>query len=87
VDGRSALWTAQAEAAALPELDDADDELDDLDDELDDVDELSDFDDDAELSDFASDFDSDFESDFESEFFAESPEDSFAPLPARLSLR
>jgi hypothetical protein len=84
VDGRSALWTAQAGAAALPELDAADDELDELDDEVDDFfDALSDFDDEEELSDLASDFDSDFDSDF----FAESAEDSFVPFPARLSLR
>jgi hypothetical protein len=83
VDGRGGLWTAQAEAAALPELDDADDELDELVGELDDVEELSDFDDEEALSDLVSVFDSDFDSDF----FAESPEDSFVPFPLRLSLR
>lgn len=71
----------------MPEVDDADEALDEPAVDLDEVDELSDFDDEDELSDLASDFDSDFESDFESDFFAESPEDSFVPLPLRLSLR
>jgi hypothetical protein len=81
VEARARLWTDQAEAAALPELDDADVPEDELDDELDD--ELSDLDD--ELSDFDDDDD---ESDFESALFFESlasPPEPFAP--ALLSVR
>ena len=91
VDAAAACGRVEAEAAALPVLDDADDDPDEADepaaepaDEPDD--RAGDFESDF-ASDFASVLESDFASDFDSDFFESLPSPEPDPFAARLSVR